>query len=105
MLCLVAGLAVVASVALVVLSGAVSAQTEPAPAAAPPSGGPDVVMMRCVGGQMGFHVAAFQGSPGAPARTSNSCPETLAAMLAAGFEIKHVGYHVEVEEVLYTMIR
>ena len=51
----------------------------------------DVVMVRCAL-DSSFSVMAYQGSPAAPARKSDNCPEQLSILSKEGFTLVDTGY-------------
>jgi hypothetical protein len=68
--------------------------------------GVDVVMLRCGTGGATFSVQAYQGSPAAPSKKSDSCPETLSLLRRDGFTLSTVGYNDEDGDfVVFTLMR
>ena len=67
--------------------------------------GKDVILLRCETAKE-FKVTAFEGSPAAPARRSDSCPEALSLLLKGGFEIRHVAHaDTDAHYLVYTLLR
>jgi len=65
---------------------------------------PDFVMIRCGTGSQ-FPVTAYQGSAAAPSKRSASCPQVLSDLKKDGFSIRDVGYSLEVDVAIYTLMR
>ena len=78
-------------------------QTEPEPAPLGPRG--DVILVRCMARGDGFSLTAFQGSPGTPTVRQVNCAETLADLRRRGFSIHDIGYSVDADFMLYTLVR
>lgn len=88
--------------AVALCSLAVGMQSQRGAVARSPSG--EVILLRCKTGA-DFAVVAYQGSASAPSKKSNSCPETLSLLLKDGFVIHDVGHSVDVDFVVYTLMR
>jgi hypothetical protein len=68
------------------------------------TGAPDFVMIRCGTGPQ-FPVKGYQGSAAAPSKRSASCPQVLSDLKKDGFSIRDVGYSLEVDMVVFTLMR
>jgi hypothetical protein len=88
---------VVVVVAVATWTGRTAAQTVAADA-------PDVVMIRCGTGSQ-FPVTSYQGSAAAPSKRSATCPQVLSDLKKDGFSIRDVGYSLEVDVAIYTLMR
>ena len=60
--------------------------------AGPKESAAEVIMMRCSTDGSSFPVKAYHGSTNAPAKRSDSCPETLSLLMRAGFHVLNVSY-------------
>lgn len=83
-----AGIILLLGIALLPATGALLGGAEAGEATSQTGGKGEVIMMRCSIDQSRFKVVAFEGSPSAPVKKSEICPEELSLLLKEGFTIR-----------------
>ena len=88
---------------LVATMGVVTLSNGAAPKASGTSA--EVIMLRC-DTDANFTVKAYLGSTKAPAKRSDSCPETLSLLMRGGFHVLNVSHSDhDADFVVYTLLR
>ena len=102
----IAALAALSLLAAFWVLGAPAREARGADETPPSAPAADVIMLRCSIDGSDFRVTAYEGSPAAPVKKSNQCPEELSLLLKERFVIRDViRSDFEKKFVVYTLVR